>query len=193
MTEEDLSEDMLRTLARETALLPREIDPPADAWNRIRDVIDSARVVSIAPTTSWWQRPAVLAAAGLILVAGSSVVTATVMNDRAAAARAEDRGTRTPAAARQVTESLAQFTAMENDYIASANRLTEILESRQSDLSPETVAKLKESLRVIDAAIIEARRALAADPSNKALMEMLTASYTQKVDLLKRSTEMGES
>ena len=46
---------------------------------------------------------------------------------------------------------------------------------------------------MIDAAIIEARRALAQDPSNKALMEMLAASYSQKVDLLKRTTAMGET
>jgi hypothetical protein len=96
-------------------------------------------------------------------------------------------------APRNGTQSLAQFTALENDYIATVNQLTAVLDSRQSDLSPETVAKLRESVRVIDAAIIEARRALAQDPSNKDLMEMLAASYTQKVDLLKRTTAMGES
>jgi hypothetical protein len=190
MTEDDLNEDMLRALAKQTAALPRELEPPADAWERIRETIESDRVVPIGtPRKSrWWQRPAFLVAAGLMLVAGSSVVTAIAMNRNMSSRLAA-----TIPAPRNGTQSLAQFTALENDYIATVNQLTAVLDSRQSDLSPETVAKLRESVRVIDAAIIEARRALAQDPSNKDLMEMLAASYTQKVDLLKRTTAMGES
>jgi len=191
---EDLNEDMLRALAKQTAALPREIDPPADAWDRIKDAIEVERVLPFNERggSRWWQRPVFLAAAGLTLVAGSSIVTAVVMNGRS---QHEDRlqVARGVGVSPGAPQSLAQFTAMENDYIATANRFTEILESEHSELAPETVAKLKESLRVIDAAILEARRALAADPSNKALMEMLTASYTQKVDLLKRTTEMGQT
>jgi hypothetical protein len=68
-----------------------------------------------------------------------------------------------------------------------------VLESEKTTLSPETVAKLKKSIEVIDAAILEARRALAADPANKAIIEMLNASYNQKLDLLKRTTDMGRT
>ena len=46
---------------------------------------------------------------------------------------------------------------------------------------------------MIDAAILEARQALAADPANKTLIDMLSKSYSQKVDLLQRTTEMGET
>ena len=48
-------------------------------------------------------------------------------------------------------------------------------------------------MRVIDAAILEARQALAQDPSNRELMEILSTTYTQKIDLLERSAEMGRS
>ena len=188
MSEEELDQDMLRALAKQTAALPREIEPPADAWNRIRDEIDSNRVAAIGDShraSKWWQRPQFLAAAGLILVAGSSLVTATIVKSRV--------NEPAPAVAPESGLALAQFTSRENGYIETANRLTEILDSKNNDLAPETVVKLKESVRVIDAAILEARRALAADPSNKALMEMLMASYSQKVDLLKRTTEMGQS
>ena len=89
--------------------------------------------------------------------------------------------------------TFAEFVSVENDYISSANQLSTVLESERSTLSPETVAKLKKSLAIIDAAIIEARRALAADPANRALVEMLKTSYNQKIDLLKRTTEMGQS
>ena len=89
--------------------------------------------------------------------------------------------------------TLAEFTLVENDYISTANRLSALLDSDETQLSPETIAKLRESLRVIDAAILEARRALAADPANRQLIEMLSTSYSQKVDLLRRTTEMGRS
>jgi hypothetical protein len=71
------------------------------------------------------------------------------------------------------------------------NDLNATLESEQGNLSPETIAKLRESIKVIDAAILEARNALAHDPANKALIQILANSYEQKVDLLKRTTEMA--
>jgi hypothetical protein len=89
--------------------------------------------------------------------------------------------------------TLAEFAAIETDYIGTANRLSAMIENGDTELSPETVAKLRESLRIIDAAIVEARRALAADPANKALIEMLSTSYNQKIDLLKRTSDMGRS
>jgi len=192
MSEEELDQEMLRLLAKQTAALPREIEPPADAWNRIRDEIESDRVVAIDSHRSsrWWQRPAFLMAAGLTLVAVSSYTTSMIIYGRVHEGPVMSI---TGAAPYGTNASLAQFTLMENGYIETANRLTEILDSNKNDLAPETVAKLRESVRVIDSAILEARRALAADPSNKALMEMLMASYSQKVDLLKRSTEMGQS
>ena len=190
---EELDQDMLRALAKQTAALPREIEPPAGAWDRIRSEIESDPVVAIDSrrASKWWQRPAFLMAAGIALVAASSYVTSKVIYGRVN--EGPVMGITGSAPYANGTGSLAQFTLVENGYIETANRLTEILDSRNSDLAPETVAKLKESVRVIDAAILEARRALAADPSNKALMEMLMASYSQKVDLLKRSTQMGQS
>jgi hypothetical protein len=71
------------------------------------------------------------------------------------------------------------------------NDLSAALESQKESLSPETIRTLRESIKIIDAAILEARSALAADPANKTLMEMLANSYEQKVDLLKRTTEMA--
>jgi predicted Zn-dependent protease len=86
--------------------------------------------------------------------------------------------------------TLAAFTAEENNYLRQANMLQDLLDQQESALAPETVAQLKASLRTIDEAISEARAALARDPNNKLLVEMLSANYRQKVDLLRRSTEM---
>jgi hypothetical protein len=203
MTEDNLNDDdlnpgMLRDLQRRTAELPREIAPPAEAWTHIKAQIDmeSAARLSLPARRerAIWQRPSFLAAAAVLLVAATSLTTALVLGRRAM----ENAGqvvasAAAPQALASATPTLAQFTAMENDYIGTANRLSAIIESGQSELSPETIVKLKESLRVIDAAILEARRALAADPANKTLIEMLSTSYNQKVDLLRRTAEMGQS
>ena len=187
MTDDNLDPDQLRDLAVLTAALPRDIAPPDDAWDAIRASIESSeRPTRIAV----WQRPAFLIAASLLLVAGSSAITAVMIN------RTSD-GSQSVATshpnAPTTTATLAQFTVVENDYISTANRLSAILESDEVQLAPGTVAKLKESLRVIDGAILEARAALASDPANPQLIEMLSTTYQQKVDLLRRTTEMGRS
>ena len=202
MTDENLDEESLRRLQTATAKLPREIAPPAEAWSTIKAEIDSTKSQAISRRvgkTAYWQRPAFLAAAALVLVAGSSIVTAVVLGGRVAPALqiaaenpAQSANTSTSRAS-GTPATLAEFTVVENDYISTTNRLSAILESKDTELSPETITKLKESLRIIDAAILEARRALAEDPANKQLIEMLSTSYNQKVDLLKRTTEMGRS
>ena len=191
MTDDTLDQDKLRDLLERTAQLPREIEPPAEAWGAIRAAIEAPASRRVA----FWQRPAFLLAASLVLVATSSLVTALALSRRdAAPSIALQRAVEDPTSSREgAPASLAEFTARENDYISTANRLSAIIESGQVQLTPQTIAKLKESVRVIDAAILEARRALAEDPANTQLMEMLSTSYSQKVDLLERTAEMGRS
>jgi hypothetical protein len=86
--------------------------------------------------------------------------------------------------------NLAAFTIEENNYLRTAAMLQDLLDQQQASLAPETVAQLKASLRTIDEAILEARNALARDPANKMLVDMLSANYRQKVDLLRRTTEL---
>ena len=196
MNDEPLTDDMLRDLQRRTAELPREIAPPPEAWAAIKAQIEmdsASRGVSSIGRRALWQRPSLLAAAAILLVVGASITTALLMNGRLRSSAPATIAKSDTVSNSGAPATLAEFTAVENDYISTANRLSEVIESGRTDLAPETVAKLKESLRVIDAAILEARRALAADPANKALMEILSTSYSQKVDLLRRTAEMGRS
>ena len=173
MTEEQLDEEMLRDLQRRTAALPREIAPPESAWDRIAEEIQrDSRDAKARRTNIFWQRPVFLAAAGLVLVAASSITTALVVNARNESAPSRTATLQVPAASSPAT--LAEFTARENDYIATVNALSETIESAHVELAPGTIEKLKESIHIIDDAIIEARRALAADPSNKTLIEILS-------------------
>lgn len=189
-------EEMLKDLQTRARALPREVEPPADAWNAIKAEIERparpSASISLPRAQRFWQRPAFLAAAGLLLVVGSSLVTVTIVRDRSAASvRAATLNSLSRS--EHGPSTFAEFASVENDYISSVNQLSAVLESEKTTLSPETVAKLKKSLEVIDAAILEARRALAADPANKAIVEMLRTSYDQKLDLLKRTTEMGRT
>lgn len=199
MTEDQGESEMLRELQRETAQLPREIAPPEEAWKKIKAQIDmEAQLIAMMPLHSreraFWQRPAILAAAAVLLVAGASLMTALVIGRRMIANTPSPVASApSPTLAPAVNAELAEFTAREKDYITVSKQLSEIIESGKTELTPETIAKLKQSVSVIDAAILEARRALAADPGNKTLIEMLSNSYNQKVDLLRRTSAMGET
>ena len=199
MTDDTIDEGRLRDLMNEVAALPTSTEPPAGTWAKIRAEIEASATPdrrndfesqSKRPSRiAFWQRPIFLAAAALLLVAGSSVVTAiaigrrgTVPEARVAIAAGDSNSGPT---------SLAQFTLVESDYLRAVNDLSATLESERGSLSPETIAKLRESIKVIDAAILEARNALAADPANRTLIQMLANSYEQKVDLLRRTTEMA--
>lgn len=195
MTERPLDQDQLRELSARVARLPREIDPPDDAWAGIDAAI---RIPPKPVAVAFWQRPMFLAAAALLLAAGSSAITAIALDRNAEGSEKRVAVAVSPPAGsmgsgEQTSAALAEFTKHENDYISMASRLLAIIESDQVTLAPQTIAKLKESVRVIDAAILEARRALAEDPANTQLIEILTNSWNQKLDLLKRTSDMGRS
>lgn len=183
----------LKEILARAAELPKSIEPPTEAWSNIRTAIlreeNAAASHSAVASHRWWRRPMVMAAAAAIVVAVlSSTITALYLNSRSAAGVASIQPGRS--ADTQTATTLASFTAEENNYLRQANMLQDLLDQQESALAPETVAQLKASLRTIDEAISEARAALARDPNNRLLVEMLSANYRQKVDLLRRSTEM---
>ena len=176
-----------RVLAR-AADLPKSIDPPPEAWDNIRAAIlkDEAALDPAHRQLSLIRRhPLLVALAASIVVAIlSSVGTAGYLNSRAS------RAANVAATSAATSASFAAFTIEENNYLRTVETLQDVLDRQESVLAPETVAQLKASLRTIDEAILEARNALARDPANKVLIDMLSANYRQKVDLLRRTTEM---
>ncbi len=185
--------ESLNKIRARAADLPESIDPPAEAWSNIHAAIERDKVAVAGHHTSsapgFWRRPYVLAAAAVLLVVLSSAGTAVYMGARSAdgnssrsAASNQANGT-TPA-------TLASFTIEENNYLRNVAVLQDLLDQQEALLAPETVAQLKASLRTIDEAILEARTALARDPANKMLIQMLSGTYRQKMDLLRRTAEM---
>ncbi|MFI5244125.1 MAG: hypothetical protein ACHQQR_02785 [Gemmatimonadales bacterium] len=216
MTDE-LDPERLRRLLDSVAALPRSIEPERDAWPAIRNRIEAQRVRAIAPhatgtTIARPRRIPWIAAASVVLVALSSGVTMLVLRQRPAPEVAaveqpvaqptavEPGSTIPPAAAtpqvpvpapprasQAARTSVGEVFAR---YDAAAEDLSRVLAERRARLDPATVAVLDTCLTRIDRAIAEARAALGRDPRNAVVTELLTASYRQKLDLLKRVADL---
>ena len=178
----------LRRLLGAASTLPTEVTPPSEQWREIRARITRAAGASSAsPRTRWLTAPAwLLAAAAVLLVALSSAVTTVIVRrtpDPIERASTPSSVVLLPAAARDV----------EAHYVRTASELAEALAAQRGKLDPATIAKVEASLRVIDEAIDEARHALAGDPANLTLLDLLTANYERKLELLRRATELPAS
>lgn len=183
----------LQLIVARAGELPRSIEPPPEAWSGIRSSIarDENAVRTDKPFSRIGERRRrYLVAAAIILAAVlSSAGTAWYLGARNSFAN-PTAASAAGASSEVVPATLAAFVVEENNYLRTASRLQDLLDQQEGSLAPETVAQLRASLHAIDDAIIEARNALARDPANKLLVEMLSSSYRQKVDLLRRSTEL---
>lgn len=83
------------------------------------------------------------------------------------------------------------FRQTETEYTRTIDELKLAVDTQRSRLSPETIRTVDHSLAVVDSAIAEARTALLADPNNRMLVDLLSASYQRKLDLLRRTSELG--
>jgi hypothetical protein len=85
----------------------------------------------------------------------------------------------------------ARFAGYEDPaYDAAVADLQSVLEGGRDRLDPRTVQVLEESLGTIDAAIEDARRALAADPANERLNTYLAGTRQRKLELLREATDI---
>jgi anti-sigma factor RsiW len=173
----------LRTVVAQAAALPRTMPTPAGEWESIRARIGSGGSAVIhAP---WWTRRGALLAAGLALVIASSGLTLLFVSGGRDVAMQPTSPAVTPAA---LTPRLA---ALEYEYATVTRDLERELAGRKHTLSPETIAAVERSLQTIEAAIAEARDALARDPGSETLARLLVAGHDQKVELLRHATRLA--
>ena len=76
-------------------------------------------------------------------------------------------------------------------YDAAVAELERTLEDGRGRLDPRTLQVVEENLHIIDRAIEDARRAVAADPGNTWLRSHLAATMKRKVDLLRSATMLA--
>jgi hypothetical protein len=156
-----------RTLASPVAALRREIEPPTNLWPGV------ARRIHPAP----WRRRAIAIAAVLLLMAGSSAVTAVLLERRSA-----------PSAGRS-GQAVAEI--IEAQYAPRIEALNALLARERAALDPATVATIERNLAVIDRALTASRGALARDPSDPDLRALFRTSQAQRVALLEQATRIA--
>ncbi|HET9438983.1 MAG TPA: zf-HC2 domain-containing protein [Longimicrobiales bacterium] len=161
--------DALRALVLNVNSLPRSIEPARDLRPQIWTQVDRR---------SLWSWRYQLAAAAVVLIAISSIVTATIVGGR------ENE----PVDVAGIDQTVAvDLVGLERQYSTEVEDLQRVLRRNREQLAPETVRIVEENLAIIDAAIREARAALEQDPQSAMLGELLRSAYQRKLDLLKQA------
>jgi anti-sigma factor RsiW len=175
-----IAEFMKRT-RESTAPAPAAAVSLDELWSPIRARIEATKVVALdtaGPASN--TRPFVwLVAAG---VAAALLLTAFVL-------RARPRQAELNVATQVEAESTMLRAVVDSTraYEAEAQILLDRLEIQRATMRPEAKATIDRDLRTVDVAIAELKDAIARDPRNPALRQLLATSYRQKVELLKRA------
>lgn len=177
--------DSWRALRREASALPRSIQPARDLWRGINEGLERERLRD----RSIWSLRYPLAAAAVLLILLSSVFTALVWDRGSEGRVASETSTEQPETT--VGAILAgRWRAAEEEYLKASAELLDALDASRAELDPATLELIERNLRIIDAAIQESRAALAKDPSNREVMQMLSASYEKKLELLRYASRL---
>ena len=181
--------------------LPREHEPERDLWGDIEAKLArpsatsnsdprSAAVRGPAPSRWGW-------AVGGLMAAGLTafVVVGSLRGSSPTGGAAElaslDEGEAAP------DEPMAELAPEEGEvgdellpgertYLAASAELTHVLDERRAMLPDGLGEVYDENLAVVDAAIADARTALAADPEDEGLQAALEHAYRQKLELLQQ-------
>ena len=177
-----LLSELRRVVARAQALEDRP--PRADLWPGVAAAIGAAPRPRGRISVSIPQ----LLAAGIVVMLLSGGAVAVALRLRPAQRVA---GTRTVAPAGQApVTAVATRVPTERSYEAAIHELQTELDAGRDKLDSTTVSVVEDKLRLIDRAILEAERALAADPANSYLTGHLTQTRMRKLDLLRRATAL---
>jgi hypothetical protein len=171
------SHDPQDALERRLKQLPGELPPARDLWPEIAARIEAAAEGGAAPKRSPWGRGGWRVAALAASVALAAVLVA--------------RFDRDPPPDTSATPALATAPAtfgagheLGSEYRAARAGLTHDLESRLEALSPEARETVMENLAVIRQAAAEIDAALAKDPGNGLLQQLLLAAYQDELSVL---------
>jgi anti-sigma factor RsiW len=170
-------------VARAQALEDRP--PKADLWPGVAAAIGAAprqggRIVFSIPQL-------LAASVALMLLSGGAVVGALRFRHEPRLSSAPQSN---PGMAAPVATVAAHPVAADRGYEAAIRGLQAKLDAGRGKLDSTTVRVVEEKLRLVDRAILEAERALAADPANAYLTGHLTQTRLRKLELLRRATAL---
>lgn len=169
--------DPLLRAARE---LPRGIAPQRDLWPGIERAIGRP-----APSRRWdWNRVAAQAAAVVMLVGGSSAVTWVALEEGQPGV--EPVATTPPLEFEMVAGSFGGRYHLGPEFIDARNGLAAGLDAKLAQLPPETRQAVEQDIADIRAAISEMNQALANEPDNALLQDLLLRAYREELSLMRK-------
>jgi hypothetical protein len=181
--------------------LPLEVEPGRDLWTGIAARLETG----VAPVAVPARRPAWIwqAVAAVILVAGSSLLTASLLDSKAPAVQSASQPAAAPASGQAPASGTDGAVAMpaafgpsgklDNEYLAARQQLTRMLDERIAALPPSARAKLEFNLGEMRRAADEINAALAAQPGDPLLEELLLKTYQDELAVLSNVSELTNS
>lgn len=164
--------------------LATEISPQRDLWPGIEQAI-------VKPKRSRWIPVLAQAAAVVLLVGASSMVTYYVVSDDPQAVEVQVVEVMRPA----LNTELAAFggrTMLGEKYRITHGEITSQLHRELERLSPEARADVERNLAVIRQAIGDINQALAREPDNELLQELLANAYREELATMQRVGSLAQ-
>jgi hypothetical protein len=193
---ERTAQDAAARLNARLGNLPLEVAPGRDLWPDIAARI-AERAQPVASTTrhAAWLWPA---AAAVVLVAGSSLLTA-ILLDRSVLVQQSAVPT-VPASAHAASETAVAMPAafgpsgqLDPEYVAARRQLTQVLDQRIAALPNSARAKLEFNLGEMRRAADEINAALAEQPGDPLLEELLLKTYQDELAVLSNISQLTSS
>lgn len=132
-----------------------------------------------------------LALAATLVIAVSAGVSWLALAPRESAGIAEPPIQAVAEPAGPVRTDVERASFADEQYDAAVADLERVLREQGERLDPQTVMVIERNLRAIDAAILQARAALDADPANTYLNSHLADARRRKLDLLRQAAELN--
>lgn len=156
--------------------LPPSVDPAHDLWPAIEARLEARAATEARPRRWAWQ-----VAAALLLVAGTSFLTANLVR------RDLPRVGRGPAPVAQeagIAVAYGPAYALDPGYVAARQQLSGMLEERIDGLPASARQKLEANLAEIRRATAEINAALALQPGDPLLEDLLLNTYQDELAVL---------
>jgi len=173
--------------------LPHALEPGRDLWPAIAAGLE-ARDPGARRRPAW---PA-QAAAAVLLVAGSSLLTAKLLDHGATDGQKSAQVEPQPAGASAggfvpMPAAFGPSVRLDPEYAAARKQLTVMLQARLERLPPSTRAKLESNLGEMQRAAEQIDAALAEQPGDPLLEELLLKTYQDELAVLANVNQLTEA
>jgi anti-sigma factor RsiW len=188
-----------RLVAYAGAVVSQDAPPASDLWPGIEARLTGANVSTFHPGRGRGSRVVsfsilqLAAAAALLMAVSATAAWFARGNVAAPQSTVATTAIQAEIEPRAAADAIRPVNFADAQYDAAVADLESALDERRNDLNPRTVEILERNLKLIDAAIAQARQALEEDPGNAYLNRHLVESRKRKLDLLRRAAAINEA